>query len=213
MNPAENPLKFKKNGELRKEIAYTVGGDPSRYGADSDKGLTKGDVFRLAVQLQPEDSDLDLTELRLRDMYDAVCRWAGTEYQSSAGRSWGLRRDNLKAIHRAIDARSPTEDGGKTAAELKEDVDVDDATAEELGALLESHPVRLVVSESDGVHTIEHDSFDDQLVFFAYGSLGYDEDGSWAALEEAAANDAVGIALDDKPHAEQPDASQAGGQA
>jgi hypothetical protein len=56
-------------GELREEIAYAVGGDPSRYGPRSGKGLKKATVRRVAEQLQPTESDLTLHECDLVDLY------------------------------------------------------------------------------------------------------------------------------------------------
>jgi hypothetical protein len=40
----------------------------------------------------------------LGEVYEAVCQWAGGEYHPNAGKPWGINRDNLKAIHRAVDA-------------------------------------------------------------------------------------------------------------
>lgn len=102
-------LKYLSNGELREEIAYTVGGDPSRYGAGSGRGLLKDDVLRVAEALQPEDSPLDLESMTLRDLYVPVCEWAGGEYEPNAGNAWGINRENLKQIHQALDAEPPRE--------------------------------------------------------------------------------------------------------
>jgi hypothetical protein len=96
-------------GELREEIAYAVGGHPSRYGPRSGKGLKKATVRRVAEQLQPADSDLRLHECDLVDLYRHVCEWAGGEYQPNAGNAWGINRANLKLIHRELGARDPTE--------------------------------------------------------------------------------------------------------
>lgn len=96
-------------GELREEIAYAVGGDPSRYGAGSSHGLKKATVRRIAEQLQPEDSTLTLHQCDLVNLYRHVCDWAGGEYQSNAGRAWGINRANLKLIHRELAATDPTE--------------------------------------------------------------------------------------------------------
>ena len=109
MMPEQDRLKFLTNGALREEIAYTVGGDPSRYGVDSDRGLRKADVKRVAERLQPEDSPLSLEEMTLRDLYVPVCRWAGGGYESNAGHAWGIDRWTLKQIHGAVDARPPRE--------------------------------------------------------------------------------------------------------
>jgi hypothetical protein len=97
-------LKYLNNGELRAEIAYAAGGDPTRYGVDSQRGLKKADMRRVADSLQPADNDLDVHELELRGLYEAVCEWAGGEYEPNAGNPWSLYRPNLKRIHRALDA-------------------------------------------------------------------------------------------------------------
>lgn len=102
-------LAYLKNGQVREEIAYAVGADPDRYGVDSRRGFKKADVIRVAVSLQPEDSDLEVEEMDLGGLYDAICSWAGGEYSPNAGKPWGLNRANLKAIHRAIDAQPPRE--------------------------------------------------------------------------------------------------------
>jgi hypothetical protein len=96
-------------GELRQEIAYTVGGDPSRYGPRSGKAMPKATVRRVAERLQPEDSTLTVHECDLVDLYRHVCEWAGGEYQPNAGRAWGINRANLKLIHRELGASDPTD--------------------------------------------------------------------------------------------------------
>jgi hypothetical protein len=110
-------LRYHTNGELREEIAYTVGSDPTRYGAGSERGLRKKEVARLAERLRPDGEELDVSECDLATLYDRVCEWAGGEYQPNAGNAWGINRDNLKHIHRAIDATEPREvvmtDGGR----------------------------------------------------------------------------------------------------
>jgi len=96
-------LKFKTNRELRRDIAYTVGGDPTRY-ADS-KHLNKADLMRLAETLDVERA----AEMNLDGLYEAICESVGQEWTANAGHPWGINRDNLKAIHRTIDASSPRE--------------------------------------------------------------------------------------------------------
>lgn len=97
---------YLRNAELRAEIVYSVGGDPTRY--TENVGLQKADVVRIARQLQPDGNDLDVEALRLGDLYDAVCEWAGGEYSPNAGNPWKINRENLKQIHRAVEAESPT---------------------------------------------------------------------------------------------------------
>ena len=54
-------------------------------------------------------------------------------------------------------------------------------------AYLNSHPDRcLVVNAQDGVHTFQYVEIDNQVTFFAHGSMGYDGDGTTAALESVA---------------------------
>lgn len=101
--------RYLTKGELREEIAYVVGADPTRYGAGSERCLQKADVLRLADRLQPVDSDIDVRKCTLGPLYSLVCRWAGGEYRPNAGRQWGLNRDNLKAIHRAVGGSDPRE--------------------------------------------------------------------------------------------------------
>jgi len=110
-------LTYLNKGELRQEIVYAVGGDPSRYGENSDRGIRMADVERIAQTLQPEESDLELEKCQLGKLYEVACRWAGGEYQPNAVKPWGINRPNLKEIHRAVNGRPPKEkvaasDGG-----------------------------------------------------------------------------------------------------
>lgn len=107
MNPPES-LKYLNNRELREQIAYAVGADPSRY-SDEAKKFTKSHVQQIAQQLQPEDNDLDVDAMALGDIYEAVCDWAGGDYSPNAGKPWGINRENLKLIHTAVDGREPRE--------------------------------------------------------------------------------------------------------
>jgi hypothetical protein len=102
-------LQYLTKGELREEIVYAVGGDPTRYGSGSDRGLKKADVKRIATHLQPEDSDILLNAMDLGNLYEVACRWAGGEYQPNTGNPWGVNRSNLKQIHRAVGGVSPRE--------------------------------------------------------------------------------------------------------
>lgn len=102
-------LTYLMKGELREEIAYAVGANPGRYGVDSTFGFRKADMIRIADQLQPADSDVEIRDCTLDTLYEFVCRWAGGEYQPNAGNPWGINRPNLKKIHRAVDAGDPRE--------------------------------------------------------------------------------------------------------
>jgi hypothetical protein len=95
-------LQYLTKAELRAEMVYAVAGDPTRYGAGSDRGLKKADIKRIATHLQPEDSDADLDAMDLGNLYEVACRWAGGEYHPNAGKPWGVNRSNLKQIHRAV---------------------------------------------------------------------------------------------------------------
>lgn len=105
----QDRLRYLTKGELREEIAYAVGADPTRYGAGSDRGLRKADVVRIGDRLQPADSDLELRECHLGTLYEVVCAWAGGTYEPNAGKPWGICRENLKQIHRAVDGSDPRE--------------------------------------------------------------------------------------------------------
>jgi hypothetical protein len=101
-------LQYLTKGELRAEIVYAVGGDPTRYGAGSDRGLKKADIQRIATHLEPEDSDADLDAMDLGNLYEVACRWGGGEYHPNAGKPWGVNRSNLKQIHQAVGGEDPT---------------------------------------------------------------------------------------------------------
>lgn len=67
-----------------------------------------------------------------------------------------------------------------------------DRTADEWEAYLEenSDEVLLFVGEGYEIHTLHHDPYDDRLSFIRGGRHGYDYDGSRAALEAFADEDA-----------------------
>lgn len=85
------------------------------------------------------------------------------------------------------------------AADLQQAVDLDSMTADDLAELVTDYPVRLVISDADGIHTVEYDTHDDQLTFYAYGSSGYDAEETEAVLNLIAENSDVGLALEDDP--------------
>lgn len=123
-------LQYLTNGELRAEIVYAAGGDPTRYGVGSPHCLVKDEVKRVACQLEPEDSDVDIEALDLEGLYRVVCRWAGGEHQPNAGNVWGINRNNLKKIHGAVGGRPPDEnpliagpDGG-SSPETKDEPEI-----------------------------------------------------------------------------------------
>jgi hypothetical protein len=76
-----------------------------------------------------------------------------------------------------------------------EPVDFESMSADDWTDHLESHPDQaLVVKDAEGTHEFAYDADAGYVVFWAFGSQGYDRDGSRAALE-AAAGDSDGLAL------------------
>lgn len=112
-----NRQKYLRNAELREEIAYAVGGDPTEYGDDSNRRLLREDLVRIATQLQPERDDLVVEDAPMRHLYEAICEWVGGDWQPSAGNPHGLRRENLKLIHDAVGGRPPRETVSVTGSE------------------------------------------------------------------------------------------------
>ena len=102
-------LRYLTNGEIREQIAYTAGGDPTRYGADSDRGLCKADMLRIAEQVRPDGDETVLEDCTLSELLKLVCVWSGGEYRGNAGQQWGVQRENLKKIHRTLGASDPRE--------------------------------------------------------------------------------------------------------
>jgi Arc/MetJ-type ribon-helix-helix transcriptional regulator len=87
------------------------------------------------------------------------------------------------------------------SGEVDHELDFEEMTTDDWEEYLQDHPHRLVVNAKDGTHSIEWDDLDDQLTFYAYGSAGYDYDGSRAALEEVA-EQSNGLSLVPKPVAD-----------
>jgi hypothetical protein len=66
-------------GELREEIAYAVGGDPSRYGPRSSYGLKKATVRRVAEQLASiDDCPAPKVRNRAEGLTDSVAEERGS---------------------------------------------------------------------------------------------------------------------------------------
>jgi hypothetical protein len=101
-------LTYLRTPQIRQEIVYASGGDPTRY-TDTDLCLNKADLKRIAQQLQPDTDTTTISDAGVRYLLETVCEWAGAEYQSNAGNQWRICRDSLKAIHRAVNARPQTE--------------------------------------------------------------------------------------------------------
>ena len=70
------------------------------------------------------------------------------------------------------------------SAEIADGIDFESTTADAWEEILENHDVELIIHATDGSHYFEWDDYTDDLSFMAYGSQGYDYDGSRAALEE-----------------------------
>jgi len=105
-------LKYRRNNELRAEIVRAVGGDYSRYEtAEATCGLCKADLVRIADTVTSRDEPSELT---LRELYDALdAAVPGMDHSHNAGNSWGISREDLKALHRAVhDESQLVTDGG-----------------------------------------------------------------------------------------------------
>jgi hypothetical protein len=89
--------KYKRNSELRAEIAFLADIPTDRYSASEQNRFTKAHLLDIARQLGDPPEDLTLAEL-----YPWVCEAAGTDYNANAGNQWGLDRDRLKAIRLAL---------------------------------------------------------------------------------------------------------------
>lgn len=101
---SDDRLTYLRKAEVRAEVVYAAGGDPTRYQDSPTRGIRKADARRIARQLQPDDIALDIDAMRLADLYRHICEWAGCEYQETAGHQWDLNKATLKHVHRALDA-------------------------------------------------------------------------------------------------------------
>lgn len=100
---ADDRRKYLTNGELREEIAYTVGSDPTRYGRGVKRGLTKHERIAIAREVTDHDSPEALTTIEL-----ATCLIDALDVDGEPSRGdWKLERPTLKAIHDAVDAEDP----------------------------------------------------------------------------------------------------------
>jgi hypothetical protein len=106
-------LKYRRNNDLRAEIVRAVGGDPSRYEtAESTCGLCKADLVRIADTVTSRDEPSELTLRELYDTLDAAV--SGMDHSHNAGNTWGIRREDLKALHRTVhDESQLVTDGGQ----------------------------------------------------------------------------------------------------
>lgn len=105
-------LKYRRNNELRAEIVREVGGDPSRYETGGAScGLCKADLVRIAETVTSHDEPSELTLRGLYNTLDAAVD--GMNHSHNAGNTWGIERENLKALHRAVhDESQLVTDGG-----------------------------------------------------------------------------------------------------
>lgn len=107
MSSKSDRLTYLTVGEIREEIAYAVGADPGRFEAGSQRGLRRNTLRRIAEQLRPEDSGLDVQQCHLPELYETVCEWVDVEYEHNAGNPWSLNKPQLKSIHGELDASDP----------------------------------------------------------------------------------------------------------
>lgn len=103
MTMTDSGLRYKRNAELRAEIAALAGVETDRYGPGSDRGLNKAHLLAVADRLGVESGENE--EPTLARLYELVCEAVGETYEPTTGNQWGLQRKDLKAIHRALEGR------------------------------------------------------------------------------------------------------------
>jgi hypothetical protein len=94
-------LSYHRNSELRREICDMVGIKTTRY-SESQKSFTKPHLQRIADAIGVETEDCTLAEL-----YPLLCDACGVSYNANSGNQWKLGREQLKAIYRTVERRSP----------------------------------------------------------------------------------------------------------
>jgi len=87
-------LKYKRNWELRQELVTIVNPDRHHEYGPARSGICKADLLDVAAYL---GLTYDETPT-LSQLYRDLCDVAGTDYPSTAGQEWGLRRDTLKQL-------------------------------------------------------------------------------------------------------------------
>jgi ribosomal protein S27AE len=111
-------LKYLRNNELRQEIVFAVGGDPSEYDRDETYNLRKADLVRVVEAVADRENPQELTVRGLYDLLDESV--PEMDHEHNAGNTWGIRREDLKAIHKTVDGRPPQKvvtDGGQVKNE------------------------------------------------------------------------------------------------
>jgi hypothetical protein len=91
-------LRYKRNNEIRSEIADMAGIETDRY-ENADSRFTKSHLKKIAKSIQP---NYTVEDMKLRELLVYVCVISDTEYQPTSGRQYGLRRENLKSIYETL---------------------------------------------------------------------------------------------------------------
>jgi len=94
----DEDLKYKRNNEIRSEIAEMSGIETSRY-EDNSKRFTKSHLRKIAETIEENSTTSDM---KLRELLVHVCVLSDTDYQPTSGRQYGLRRENLKSIYNTL---------------------------------------------------------------------------------------------------------------
>jgi hypothetical protein len=96
-------LKYKKNWELRQELVTIANPDRRHEYGPARSGICKADLLDVASHVGVTYDETPT----LSKLYRDLCDVAGTEYPSTAGQEWGLRRDTLKQL---LDVAETTSD-------------------------------------------------------------------------------------------------------
>jgi len=75
----------------------------------------------------------------------------------------------------------------KSADKVDQQPEFEEMTAADWREYLTQHPGRrLVINARDGLHSVEYDRHEGRVTFYAHGSKGYDEGGTFGVLSEIA---------------------------
>lgn len=81
-------------------------------------------------------------------------------------------------------------DNNDTMTEIRQP-EMEQMTPGDWRTYLKENPNKcLVINDPDGVHAVLYDDIDESVTFYAYGSMGYDFDGTQAVLEKIAGESA-----------------------